>query len=120
MKKQIKNHTAVSHGAIRAFRAIACLQLASLLLGQGAFGGSATWSMNPVSSDWNNPENWVPNTVPNGPEDVATFYTSNLTEVSLSAATEVGGITFQPGGSAYTIRTQDFPLTLSGAGIINN
>ena len=33
--------------------------------------GSATWNLNPTSSDWNAALNWTPNTVPNGPADVA-------------------------------------------------
>jgi autotransporter-associated beta strand protein len=35
--------------------------------------GSATWSLTPQSGDWYNAANWVPETVPNGPNDVATF-----------------------------------------------
>ncbi len=35
--------------------------------------GSATWKSNPVDSDWNNASNWKPATVPNGPNDRATF-----------------------------------------------
>ena len=38
-----------------------------------AFAGSATWNSNPVSNDWNTAANWTPATVPNGPEDIATF-----------------------------------------------
>src|SRR5438034_5175338 len=45
----------------------------SLTLVLNAYAGSATWNLDPVSSDWNDPLNWTPNTVPNGPFDIATF-----------------------------------------------
>ena len=52
--------------------------------------GSATWSMNPVSGDWNDPLNWMPNTVPDSPSATATFDVSNITDISLSDAVGVG------------------------------
>src|SRR5439155_16275992 len=59
--------------------------------------------------------------VPNGPSDTATFALSNTTGVSLSADTEVNGIVFNPGASAFTIATSPgFQLTISGVGITNN
>ncbi len=94
-----------------------------LLVGaQTIRAGSATWSLNPVSSDWNTAANWSPATVPNGPADPATFDVSNTTGVSLSATTEVSEIVFNPGASAYTIRApkkQQTGLTISGRGVIN-
>jgi autotransporter-associated beta strand protein len=60
-------------------------------------------------------------TVPNGPEDIATFSLSNNTNVSISANTEVNAITFTPGNSGYTITLPDFlTLTFRGAGIIGD
>src|SRR5262249_17733294 len=87
-----------------------------------AFAGSATWNLNPGSSDWNTAANWTPATVPNSPEDVATFATSNATGVSLSAETEVDSIVFAPGASAFTIAAPApfLELNVKGAGIINN
>ena len=83
--------------------------------------GSATWNLNPASGDWNIAVNWTPSTVPNNPSDTATFDHSNLTGVSLSAAVEVNGITFNPGASAFTITASPSTfLTISGAGITNN
>src|SRR6266446_2574459 len=38
-----------------------------LSVATGAFGGSATWNLNPTSGDWNTATNWTPETVPNGP-----------------------------------------------------
>jgi autotransporter-associated beta strand protein len=58
-------------------------------------------------------------TVPNGPADIATFALSNITDVSISANTEVNAITFTPGNSGYTITVNpNSTLTVSGAGII--
>ena len=80
---------------------------------------SATWSSNPVSGDWNNPLNWTPNMVPNGPTDTATFNSSSITNVSLSGDIEVEKLVFNPGASSFTI-TCPKKLTLSGTGITNN
>ena len=86
-----------------------------------AHGGSATWNLSPVDNNWNNPVNWTPNTVPNGPNDVATFGQSNITAVSISAGAEVNAITFAPGASVFTITVPSrLILTISGTGIINN
>jgi autotransporter-associated beta strand protein len=81
---------------------------------------SAQWELNPSSGDWNTAANWTPISVPNGPGDTATFGLSNTTTVSISADTEVNGITFAPGASAFFISSNDVVLTLSGTGITNN
>src|SRR5690348_2693172 len=93
----------------------------SCLIAAHSFAGSATWSANPVNSDWNTAANWIPATVPNGPADIATFDQSNITAVSISAGTEVNAILFNPGASAFTMTVPGTViLTLSGDGIINN
>src|SRR5690349_7589918 len=71
--------------------------LLSCLIAGHSFAGSATWSANPVSGDWNTAANWTPQTVPNGPNDVATFANSNVTRISFSANTEIGQIIFASG-----------------------
>src|SRR5262245_58747003 len=73
--------------------------------------GSATWSLTPATGDWNTPENWVEMTVPNGPNDTATFDLSSTTAISLSVSSEVNGLVFNPGASAFTI-TSGTPLIL--------
>jgi autotransporter-associated beta strand protein len=93
--------------------------LCSWLIAAHSFAGSATWSANPVSGDWNTAANWTPNTVPNGPEDVAIFGSSALTAPSVSAATEVSGIIFDVGASSFFLRSAG-SLTISGAGITND
>jgi hypothetical protein len=62
------------------------------------------------------------NGVPNGPADVATFALSNTTNVSISADTEVNGITFTSAATnPYTIiANPGLTLTISGVGITNN
>jgi len=83
--------------------------------------GSATWNLNPISSDWNTAANWTPNTVPNSPTDIATFAVSNTTDVKISMPTTLDSITFNPGASSYTIMVlRPVTLTLSGGGVINN
>src|SRR5262245_34174020 len=90
-----------------------------------AHAGSATWNLNPGTSDWHTATNWTPATVPDGPSDVATFGTSNQTAISVMAATTVDGIVFDSGASNYTITVgasagSTFALILSGAGVTNN
>jgi autotransporter-associated beta strand protein len=94
-----------------------------------ALAGSATWSQNPTNGDWNEPSNWVPATVPNGPADVATFGASNLTSVSISKNVnyeQVSAITFDIGASPFMITVveppegQSFVLIISGTGIVND
>ena len=89
-----------------------------------AHAGSATWKSNPTSNDWNTATNWMPRTVPNGPNDTATFAVSATTGVSLTAVTEVNGIVFAPGASPFTITaapaSSTTTLVLTGVGIANN
>jgi hypothetical protein len=90
-----------------------------------AFAGSATWSSEPESFDWNTPTNWTPPTVPDGPSDVATFANSSQTMVEIPGATEVDGIVFQPGADAFTLIQQfgdfgDNTFIFSGEGVVND
>lgn len=87
-----------------------------------AYAGNAQWNLNPTSGDWNTAGNWTPMTVPNGPRDIATFALSNTTNVSISANTEVNGITFTPAATnPYSISVSPgLTLALSGTGITNN
>ncbi len=61
-----------------------------------AVGGSATWNLDPTNGgDWNTATNWTPMTVPNGPDDTATFDVSNTTDVTISDGFDaVNGIVF--------------------------
>src|SRR5438874_5393532 len=95
-----------------------------------AFAGSATWSTSPTNGNWNSGANWSPMTVPDGPADTATFGSSSVTNISLSADTEMNlaelnGMVFNPGASAYTITARthipdELFLSIGGVGIINN
>jgi autotransporter-associated beta strand protein len=79
--------------------------------------GSATWNLNPTSSDWNTAANWTPATVPNGPLDTGTFDVSNTNDISITASTEVNRIIFNPGASAFTFSINS-PLHVDGS-IVN-
>ena len=103
-----------------SFTAALVPALLILLTLQPTYAGSATWSATPTNGDWNTAANWMPNTVPNGPNDTATFDLSSTTGLSLSVNTEVNGITFDSGASAYTISSTENVLTISGAGVTNN
>jgi autotransporter-associated beta strand protein len=76
----------------------------------------ATWLASPTDGNFNNNVNWTPATVPTG---TASFATSNTTSLSFSAATTVGGWTFNVGASNYTF-TNHQALTFNGAGIAIN
>ena len=91
-----------------------------LLSTQSSHAGSATWKASPATGDWNTATNWTTGGPPNGATDTATFATSNTTGVSLSANTQVNGIVFNSGASAFTITAQSLTLTISGVGITNN
>ena len=80
--------------------------LLSLAQKQPAFAGSATWSSDPVSNDWTNARNWMPNTVPNGAGDTAIFGASNLTKLDLTGLLEVAGINFDAGANSYSINAK--------------
>ncbi len=87
---------------------------------QHAFAGSATWATNPTTSDWNTAQNWMPNTVPDGPTDTATFTTSNITQLTDFAVTEVAALNFNSGASSFTITSKPgTAFIISGAGISN-
>ena len=101
---------------------VSCAIVLTLSLGalSALNAGSASWNLNPTSDDWSTAANWTPNTVPNGPDDIATFGVSNQTAVTVSTfGTEVNEVIFNPGASAFTI-TDDSSLTVSGTGITNN
>src|SRR5205809_5061531 len=106
----------------RAFLLSAAAILTLLLsTASSSFAGSATWLASPATGDWNTATNWTAGGPPNGPSDIAFFATSNTTAVSLSATTEVDGIVFNAGASAFAITASPtFTLTLSGTGLTNN
>src|SRR6266481_3893346 len=77
-----------------------------------SFAGSATWKASPVDVVWNNAGNWTAGGPPNGPADTATFATSNIRRPLIGeGSTEVNGIVFNPGASAFTITSLFFDLT---------
>src|SRR5262249_22686420 len=86
-------------------KTISSLVLTSLLvlISQFTLAGSATWKLNPTTSNWNSANNWTPATIPNGPSDTATFATSNSVAVSIPSTTEVEGIVFSPGARSFSI-----------------
>lgn len=85
-----------------------------------AFAESGTWLFNPVNGDWNTPANWSSNSVPNSPSDTATFDTSIVTNVSLSASVVVDSVVFDSGASSYTITCPSGQtLSIEGTGIAN-
>ena len=106
-----------------------CAIVLTLALGalNAVYADSATWNLNPTNGDWNTAVNWTPETVPNGPADVATFASSSITDLTFSAeTTEVAAIVFNPGASRFNITADPEPLstgitlTISGTGITNN
>src|ERR1044071_3712484 len=84
------------------------------------FAGSATWLANPGSGDWHAASNWTTGGPPNDPADTATFDSSSVSNLLVSAnSTQIGSITFNAGGGTpYTITA--FALHFRGFGIRNN
>ncbi len=133
----MKNTTNIAHALFGAlpsrlslwaqpFRPAAAVLLLMILTPGATFAGSATWQTSPASGNWNSAPNWMPNAVPNGPSDTATFAFSNKTDVSISHNTEVNGIVFNAGASAFGVTVPGganasfLELTISGAGITND
>src|SRR5262245_25923809 len=83
------------------------------------FASSATWSANPISSDWNTAANWMPAVVPDG---TAEFGVSNITDISVSQnPTSIQEILFDSDAGAYTITVlPGSVLQVSGAGVTNS
>src|SRR5438128_2555370 len=108
----------------RTFLSLAAAILTLLFsTASSSFAGSATWKQGAASDDWFTATNWKQRTIPNGPGDTATFASSNQTSIDIVFDTEVSGIVFKPGASAFTIATnpQVTPeLTISGVGITND
>jgi autotransporter-associated beta strand protein len=97
--------------------ALGCIT-AALLIPLTSKAGSATWDTNPTSGDWNTATNWTPTTVPNGPDDIATFGQSAITDLTLSSPVEVAEIVFESRSSSFDITVPPAEsLLVSGAGI---
>ena len=79
--------------------------------------GSATWKLDPASSDWHDAQNWSPETVPDSPTDIATFRASNQWKPGVYGV-ELSAMVFDPGATSYfmLVGTLDF----YGAGFVNN
>lgn len=80
-----------------------------LLTATSALAGSATWNLNATSdiTNWFNETNWTRATVPDGPDDTATFDVSNTTNVYPSIHLFLGKLSFtvsQPHPTAVPIR----------------
>ena len=104
---------------VQACRLPSALALIFFLFASVAFPGSAMW--NSASADWNLATNWNPQTVPNGSADIATFYRSGITALSLSADVALDSIVFNGDGYlSYSITTPGHVFDFEGAGITNN
>ena len=105
-------------------KSLFCLFSALLLLSlpaNHAIAGSAIWLASPGTGDWNTATNWTGATVPNAATDTATFGVSSATGISLSATTQVNGVTFSSGANAFALTVAPtITLTINGTGITNN
>jgi autotransporter-associated beta strand protein len=109
---------------IKRFAFVIAATLIFLAAQRHCFAGSAAWGTNPLNGDWNTAANWTPNTVPNGPADMASFATSTVTQVYLSGLIEVASLNFGSDADAFTITTVPGPtsgtvLFITGSGITN-
>jgi autotransporter-associated beta strand protein len=92
----------------------------ALLAAMPAHAQDATWLLNPGSSDYNTAANWTPATVP-GSTGTAFFGATTVPNLTFSsAATLVGGWTFNAGAPAYTFTLGANALFFNGAGIVIN
>src|SRR5438128_277626 len=106
--------------SLSTLRFLVAAALLLLAAQRPSLAGSATWATNPTSGDWNTAANWRPQTVPNATTDVATFGTSNVTDVTnTDVIISLDSLVFSPGASQYTISALD-NIELYGTGIVNN
>ncbi len=88
---------------------------------QQSLAGSATWQTNPSSGDWYDSTNWMPNTVPDGAGEVATFGSSDVTDLTIHATSvEVSEIIFGPDAEPFAISVAVANILFTGVGIIND
>jgi autotransporter-associated beta strand protein len=77
---------------------------------------NATWKKHPLSGDFDEVANWSPATVPDG---TAFFGTSKITDLFISTATNINGLTFNKHASHYRF---DIPigkqLAIDSGGIV--
>src|SRR5262245_57545076 len=106
------NYLLLSRFGSRALVVVPVVLLFLLPAAGTSFAGSATWKAAPATGDWNTAANWTPATVPNSPTDTATFATSNIMGVSLSAQIQLNSIVFNAGASAFTIADNSFSFTI--------
>ena len=97
----------------------AALLASTALVAVAAFAPRAaraqdTWRPTPASGDFNTAINWSPVGVPAG---TAFFGQSDITALTFSANTTVGGWTFNTGAPAYTF-SNNRTLQFNGAGIV--
>ncbi len=87
-----------------------------------SLAGSATWNQNPTNGDWNTATNWTPQTVPNSTTDVATFGSSNVTNLSVSFGSVINldSAVFDSAAPPYTITLDVSNLILNGTGFVND
>src|SRR5690349_19892525 len=93
------NHLVRRRFGARALVVISMVLEFLLLAASNSFAGSATWKAAPATGDWNTATNRTPATIHNSTTDTATFATSNITGVSLSAQIQLIGIVFNTGAS---------------------
>src|SRR5262249_34928305 len=106
---------------------VSCAIALTLSLGalRAVYAGSATWNLNPISNEWAKAENWTPPTVPNSPDDTATFGNTSVPNVVIHSDVEVNAVVFTDQAVSYTITAGDastgniINFTISGLGIVN-
>ncbi len=109
----------IPKNVMRIFRLLLPLAIAASIPITRADNG--TWLANPVDNNWNNPSNWSSGTVPGG-LDTATYGTSSITSIVVTAYSGLLDFHFQAGASAYTItyNIPDYFFFTSDGGVVND
>ena len=115
-RHQATGRASLSRSVRKALLGCSALITATLLQ-ETVRAQDATWLQTPGSGDFNDAANWNPTVIPAG---TAFFGTSNVTDLSFSAATPIGGWTFNAGADDYTFLTTTANLGFTGAGIVIN
>ena len=83
---------------------VAAMLTLGLATASSSFAGSATWLASPANTDWNSAANWTAGGPPNGSDGHGNVRDLQYQDAPSSRqTTEVNGIVFNPGASAFTI-----------------
>src|SRR4051812_28441330 len=108
------------NNTLRAIVVIASLStVAAVAFPPTSHARSATW-VGSNGVDWNDPNNWSPQTVPNGRHASAIFNATSDGIPTIISLITLDGMIFEPGcPTSFTLEVESL-LIIRGTGVVNN